>query len=132
MMQYAKIEAQEGELPRSGVWPLVGSKTVVAPCGCCNDWGVYVCQPSQIISVSKKAPPGVIHGGKRSDGYHFFLFKKGKSVVVRAGCRNFSLRQARKHWGEDYCDERLGRWSLKTVAAMEKKAIQRGWIKRKR
>ena len=42
----------------------------------------------------------VIDGGLRSDGYRFLLTRTDPGAWrVKAGCRNFTLTEAREHWG---------------------------------
>jgi hypothetical protein len=40
----------------------------------------------------------IIIGPHRSDGYFFWLTHDGTDYRVRAGCRNFTFAEARKHW----------------------------------
>jgi hypothetical protein len=127
-MRYATIKKHPDMLPASGTWPLVGTERVLAPCTCCKESNEWDCKAEQIIRVRKSPPPNIIYGGRRRDGYHFFLFKVGKTVRVRAGCRDFSPGAALRHWDGDSQNEK---WSRNVIGEMEKKAIRRGWIKSK-
>jgi Pentapeptide repeats (8 copies) len=41
---------------------------------------------------------GIVDGGYRSDGYRFIGWKKRSKLMIRAGCRTFSIDRAKKHW----------------------------------
>jgi hypothetical protein len=58
-------------------------------------------------------------GGYRTDGYQFLLFKEpdGK-VMVRAGCRYFTPKDAVKHWKATRKGTQLGKESLLLVAQL--------------
>ncbi|MEL7086879.1 MAG: pentapeptide repeat-containing protein, partial [Planctomycetota bacterium] len=40
----------------------------------------------------------LIDGGQRSDGYRFVGWIKDGALQIRAGCRNLSISEARKHF----------------------------------
>jgi len=40
----------------------------------------------------------LVDGGQRSDGYRFVGWVKDSILQIRAGCRNFSIDEARAHW----------------------------------
>ena len=44
-------------------------------------------------------PPWLIDGGKDSRGYYFTGMLVAGEWRIRAGCRDFSLEEAREHWG---------------------------------
>ncbi len=46
----------------------------------------------------------IVCGPSRSDGYAFFYMKLKDDKVARvvAGCRDFPMKEARKHWGKGY------------------------------
>ena len=59
--------------------------------------------------------PRIIDGGLRSDGYRFMLIN-GR---VRAGCRDFTFEEARKHWSDPvYLNKDLAKESLAIVEHM--------------
>lgn len=41
----------------------------------------------------------LIHGGEDSRGCYFFAFPNCGQYRIFAGCRNFSVDDARRHWG---------------------------------
>jgi hypothetical protein len=41
---------------------------------------------------------GIVDMGSRSDGYRFVAWVKGGVLQIRAGCRDLSLDEARRHW----------------------------------
>ena len=53
---------------------------------------------------------GIIDCGQRSDGYQFFIHATARDQpMLIAGCRYFTLEQARKHWAKTRPEgERLG------------------------
>ncbi len=42
----------------------------------------------------------LVDGGQRSDGYRFVGWIKDGALQIRAGCRNFTITEAREHWTE--------------------------------
>ena len=44
------------------------------------------------------ADANLIDGGQRSDGYRFVGWVRGDALMIRAGCRNFTMPEARDHW----------------------------------
>jgi uncharacterized protein YjbI with pentapeptide repeats len=70
----------------------------------------------------------IIQGPTRSDGYAFFLMrlKDEKEPMVRAGCRWFTLADARKHWNATHKDIQLGNESLDILIWLERAMNLRG------
>jgi hypothetical protein len=50
----------------------------------------------------------LIDGGQRSDGYRFIGWIKDDVLQIRAGCRNFSITEARQHWATTRANTLLG------------------------
>jgi uncharacterized protein YjbI with pentapeptide repeats len=70
----------------------------------------------------------VIDGGLRSDGYRFFLTAyKEEGVRIKAGCRNFTIDEARAHWRGARRGTQLGNESILIVDYLERMAEVRGW-----
>ena len=70
----------------------------------------------------------LIDGGLRSDGYRFVGWKNAAGVLMlRAGCRNFTLPQARLHWLSTRGGTPLAHESLEIVDHIERMAAIRGW-----
>ncbi len=68
-----------------------------------------------------------IQGPTRSDGYEFKLTKfKDESVMVRAGCRNFTMKEARKHWNDTRKGTLLGNETFAILDCLEAMATARG------
>lgn len=66
----------------------------------------------------------------RSDGYLFVCCQdKSKAVIIIAGCRYFTIPQARKHWRKTRGGTRLGSESLALVDHLERMAKIAGWIR---
>ena len=67
--------------------------------------------------------------GGRSDGYVFLLTREDDgAVMLRAGCRYFSLADARAHWTATRGGTPLGDESLALVDHAERMAKIAGWI----
>jgi uncharacterized protein YjbI with pentapeptide repeats len=65
----------------------------------------------------------LIHCGTRSDGYAFFAQIKDGKIWIKAGCRYFTIEDAKKHWNETRPDCQLGEESrqlLKNANALVK------------
>ena len=74
----------------------------------------------------------VIVGGLRSDGYQFFAYKKEDgSIMIKAGCRYFSIGEARKHWHRTREETQLGYESQALVTCLEACARAAGWFEAK-
>mgnify|MGYP000844973848 CR=1 FL=1 len=70
----------------------------------------------------------LIHCGSRSDGYEFFAVMKDGALWIKAGCRFFSLAEARAHWTATRAGTQLGDESLALCDHAERLARIRGWI----
>jgi hypothetical protein len=73
----------------------------------------------------------VIQGPCRSDGYCFFLQKltADAAPMVKAGCRYFTLPQAREHWQATRGGTPLGDETFAILTCLESMAVARGLIK---
>ena len=70
----------------------------------------------------------LIVGGQRSDGYRFLLFRERDGAVkVSAGCRYFSIAEARAHWLATREKTTLGDESQALVDDLERRAKIAGW-----
>ena len=68
-----------------------------------------------------------IQGPARSDGYFFTLTNfKDEGVRLKAGCRNFTLEEARKHWNETRQGTALGAETFAILDCLEAMAKARG------
>ena len=66
----------------------------------------------------------------RSDGHTFLITKdKDDNLVIIAGCRYFTIEQAREHWSQTRGGTPLGDESLAIVDHLERMATIRGWRK---
>ena len=65
----------------------------------------------------------------RSDGYTFLITPiDGGEVRIIAGCRYFTIAEARDHWTKTRVGTRLGDESLAIVDHLERVAQIRGWL----
>ena len=72
----------------------------------------------------------LIAGASRSDGYRFLLVRhKDGSVHLQAGCRRFTLPEARAHWQSTRAGTPLGDETFAILDHLERVAVIRGWIK---
>jgi hypothetical protein len=73
----------------------------------------------------------IIQGPCRSDGYYFFLQKltADAAPMVKAGCRYFTLPQAREHWQATRGGTPLGDETFAILTCLEAMAVARGLIK---
>ena len=69
----------------------------------------------------------LIVGGQRSDGYRFLAYKTANGMMIRAGCRYFSVKEARKHWRTTRKDTLLGAESLALVDCLVAMAKAACW-----
>ena len=70
----------------------------------------------------------LIVGGTRSDGYQFLVHKEENGeLMIRAGCRYFSVVAARKHWADTRGGTQLGDESLELVDSLVRLAKIIGW-----
>jgi uncharacterized protein YjbI with pentapeptide repeats len=69
----------------------------------------------------------IIQGPARSDGYFFMLTNlKDEGVRLKASCRNFTLKEARKHWSETRKGTALGAETFAILDCLEAMAKARG------
>jgi hypothetical protein len=70
----------------------------------------------------------IIDAGLRSDGWRFLLTGFAEEGWrIKAGCRNFTIEDARKHWSLRYVGEQRGAESLAILDHIERMAKARGW-----
>jgi len=62
----------------------------------------------------------IVQGGHRSDGYSFFLQKLTADTepMIKAGCRYFTITDARKHWNDTRANTPLGDETTVLIDAM--------------
>ena len=69
----------------------------------------------------------IVQGAVRSDGYAFVLTNyKDEGVRLKAGCRNFTLAEARQHWKETRDGTPLGAETFAILDCLEAMAKARG------
>lgn len=68
----------------------------------------------------------LIDGGQRSDGYRFVGSIKGGEIMIGAGCRYFTIEQAREHWTRTRGDTSLGKETMCILQHIEDMARIRG------
>ena len=70
----------------------------------------------------------LIDGGQRSDGYRFVGWIKDGVLQIRAGCRNFTIKEARAHWQSTRANTPLGDETMAILDRVEAVAKIRGLI----
>ena len=69
----------------------------------------------------------VVQGATRSDGYPFMLTKfTGEGIRVKAGCRNFTWREAWEHWKKTRDGTPLGNETYEILHGLWNLACHRG------
>ena len=69
----------------------------------------------------------IVQGAVRSDGYVFMLTNlKDEGVRLKAGCRNFTMAEARQHWKATRDDTPLGTETFAILDCLEAMAKARG------
>jgi hypothetical protein len=53
----------------------------------------------------------------------------GRGVMISAGCRWFTLAEAREHWGPDYPDPQIAAGYRALIDFVEAEARRLGWTK---
>ncbi len=71
--------------------------------------GAYLAR-ANLEGANFQGAKGIILGPMRSDGYLFLLAQSEGSTewLVFAGCRNFTMKEARKHWKDTRAGTPLG------------------------
>ena len=65
--------------------------------------------------------------GQRRDGYRFVAHVGKNCMMIVAGCRYFTLSQARTHWAETRAGTNTGNETMAMLDHIERIAIMRGW-----
>jgi hypothetical protein len=66
--------------------------------------------------------------GGRSDGYFFYLIREPDRLMIRAGCRYFTIDEGRAHWTATRGETPLGEESLALCDHAERLAKIAGWL----
>jgi uncharacterized protein YjbI with pentapeptide repeats len=81
------------------------------------------------LSGANLSRTALIDGGQRADGYRFVGWVKDGDLMINAGCRNFTIDEARKYWGSPmYRAPTLGAESLAILDRIEATARIRNLI----
>jgi pentapeptide repeat protein len=78
------------------------------------------------LTGANLARANLIDSGQRSDGYRFVGWVKEGKLMIRAGCRNFDMQQARDHWQRTRGGTPLGNETFVILDHIEKAAAIRG------
>ena len=71
----------------------------------------------------------LVDGGQRADGYRFLGWIKNGILQIHAGCRDFTITEARAHWSSTgYPNAKLGAESLLILDRIEQTAELRGIV----
>ena len=81
------------------------------------------------LSGADLSGANLIDAGHRSDGYRFVGTKtKTGTIMIKAGCRFFTIPEARDHWAKTRANTQLGNESLALVDHIERMAGILGWV----
>jgi hypothetical protein len=61
----------------------------------------------------------IIAGPQRSDGYNFYAWRDKDIIRIMAGCRYFTLNEARRHWRATRGDTPLGVETMQILDYLE-------------
>lgn len=94
----------------------------------------YWCDEYEMTATTAEPYATRIERRKHPDGYNdytFIMARKGRKIIVHAGCRTyFSVKDAKAHWSQDISEwehdndferDALNRASLKIIARLNKK-----------
>jgi uncharacterized protein YjbI with pentapeptide repeats len=70
----------------------------------------------------------LVDGGQRSDGFRFVGWIKSGELMIRAGCRNLTISEARKHWQKTRGGTALGTETTAILDHIETVARVRGLL----
>lgn len=62
---------------------------------------------------------GIVRLGPSTDGYEFFGVNHGETVMIKAGCRWFSVEEAKEHWTKTRGGTKLGLERIRFVEFIE-------------
>ena len=74
------------------------------------------------------ADANLVDGGQRSDGFRFIGWVKSGELMIRAGCRNLTISEAREHWQETRGGTALGAETMAILDHIEAVAKVRGLL----
>lgn len=72
----------------------------------------------------------LIHCGNRSDGHEFVASIRGGKIWIKAGCRYFTIADARKHWNDTRGGTQLGDESQAILNHAERMVAIRGLMEK--
>jgi hypothetical protein len=70
----------------------------------------------------------LVDGGQRRDGYRFVGYVRDNALRIVAGCRDFTMQEAREHWARKRGGTPLGDETMCLLDHIERVAIIRGLI----
>ena len=81
------------------------------------------------LSGANLSGANLIAGGQNTRGYLFYAYMDDNALILRAGCRRFTLQQAKDHWNNAHDDDPvLKEDCISIVERIERMAKVRGWI----
>ena len=80
------------------------------------------------LSEANLSRANLIDGGQRSDGFRFVGWSKNGILQIRAGCRDFDITNARKHWEDTRKGTPLGDETTAILDHIETVARIRGIV----
>ena len=80
------------------------------------------------LARANLADANLVDGGQRSDGFRFIGWVKSGELMIRAGCRNLTISEAREHWQETRGGTALGAETMAILDHIEAVAKVRGLL----
>ena len=75
---------------------------------------------ARVFSYSRVYGDANVYGIRRSDGYVFVYVPDDKGLMkVQAGCRNFTMKEAKKHWKKTIGGTPLGDETMAILQSIE-------------
>ena len=90
--------------------------------------GAYL-RDANLLEANLREAEGVIDGGQDTRGYRVVGWMHDDQLMIKAGCRNFTLAEARAHWGgADYLEDHDAATQAEMVARVGLiAAVARAW-----
>ena len=83
---------------------------------------------ADLEGANLRSAVGIIDAGERADKYRFVGGIENGTLMVRAGCRDFTLAEAHEHWNRTRFGTDLGHETTAILLRLEAGAKARGLI----
>ena len=83
---------------------------------------------ASLLDANLGGAVGIIDAGERADRYRFVGWIENGTLMVRGGCRDFTLAEAHEHWNRTRFGTDLGQETTAILLRLEAGAKARGLI----